>query len=328
MIIDFHTHTYPDEIAAAVIKKLRRSAHTAPFSDGTAEGLRKNAARSGVDLSVILPVATSAHSVKHINDAAIALNEREEARFGALRDYRGAAAGKTSGDPEGLPSSRLLSFGCAHPEDGDFRKEVVRLKEAGVPGIKVHPYFHECDLDDPRYMRIFEAAAEYGLIVVTHAGYDKGYPGVHRATVPMLRRVMDEIKGITLVGAHMGGWKEWDLVMELLAGTGMYIDTADSTGLMIPDIPDEPYWENSGLTAEEAAAAGRFAFGSKQMLTEDEFAEMVRTFPPAHVLFATDSPWADPADDIGFIGRSPLTEAEKASVLGGAAAGLLGIRTD
>ena len=74
MIIDFHTHTFPDAIAAAAVDKLQAASHTKPFSDGTVSGLRASMATAGIDASVVLPVATSPRQVSHINDNAIRVN--------------------------------------------------------------------------------------------------------------------------------------------------------------------------------------------------------------------------------------------------------------
>ena len=36
MVIDFHTHTYPDKMAAATLAKLSGVSHLRPFTHGTA----------------------------------------------------------------------------------------------------------------------------------------------------------------------------------------------------------------------------------------------------------------------------------------------------
>ena len=92
MIVDIHTHTFPDKIAAATLDKLKHLSHTVPFSDGTAAGLAASMARAGVDRSVVMPVATSARQVPHVNDASARMNERGE-------------------------ETGVLSFGCMHPKD-------------------------------------------------------------------------------------------------------------------------------------------------------------------------------------------------------------------
>ena len=74
MVIDIHTHTFPDKIAAGAIAKLQASSHTIPFTDGTNAGLAASMARAGVDASLILPVATNPRQVRHVNDNAAQVN--------------------------------------------------------------------------------------------------------------------------------------------------------------------------------------------------------------------------------------------------------------
>ena len=59
MIIDFHTHTYPDKIAAKTVDLLSGRSGTVPQSDGTFEGLENDMEMRHVDMSIVLPVATS-----------------------------------------------------------------------------------------------------------------------------------------------------------------------------------------------------------------------------------------------------------------------------
>ena len=144
MIIDFHTHTFPDKIAAAAIDKLSGMSHTRPFTDGTAGGLAASAKAAGIDLSVILPVATNAKQVTSINDYAAKSNEITE----------------TTG---------LLSFGCIHPDYPEWKNELSRIFALGLKGIKLHPVYQDVNFDDMRYLRILERAGELGLVIVTHS---------------------------------------------------------------------------------------------------------------------------------------------------------------
>ncbi|MEI3141598.1 MAG: hypothetical protein V8S34_08785 [Lawsonibacter sp.] len=58
MIVDIHTHTFPQAIAAATIEKLAAMSHT-PFTDGSNAELAASMAQAGVDRSIVLPVATN-----------------------------------------------------------------------------------------------------------------------------------------------------------------------------------------------------------------------------------------------------------------------------
>lgn len=209
MIIDFHTHTFPDRIAAAAIEKLSGLSHSRPFSDGTAGGLAASARAAGIDLSVVLPVATAPKQVQSINDYAAKANE----------------AADTTG---------FLSFGCMHPEFPDWKEELSRISALGLKGIKLHPVYQDVDFDDIRYLRILERAGELGLIVVTHSGLDIGYPGVERCTPRMILNAVRQVGAVKLVLAHMGGWRQWAEAEELLGGQSVWFDTSFSAGKITP----------------------------------------------------------------------------------------------
>ena len=218
MIVDFHTHTFPDPIAPAAVDKLMQASHTLPFSDGTADGLIKSRIRAGISRCVILPVATGARQVPHINDAAIRANESAE-------------------------STGLYSLGAMHPDFEGWREELGRLAAAGIRGVKLHPPYQQADLDDPRYLRILTRAAELGLFVIIHAGLDVGLPGNRSATPEKIARALRQTGPIPFVCAHMGGWRCWEEAADLLAPLGVMIDTAFSLGTMTPSGDGHPWKE-------------------------------------------------------------------------------------
>ena len=209
MIIDIHTHTFPDKIAAATLDKLKHLSHTIPFADGTAAGLAASMARAGVDRSVVMPVATSPRQVPHVNDASARMNEL------------GAQTG-------------VLSFGCMHPDFDGWKEELARVRDLGLKGIKLHPQYQDTDFDDPRYLRILDRCGELGLVVLTHAGLDIGMPGKDNCAPEMVARALAQVGPVKLVLAHMGGWRQWDRVEALLPGTGVYLDTSFSLGEITP----------------------------------------------------------------------------------------------
>ena len=279
MIVDFHAHVFPERIAAAAVERLRGASHTVAFTDGTAGALAQSMQKAGVDRTVVLPVATNPTKVGAMNDASIALTERDG----------------------------LVYFGCIHPDAPNWREELGRIADAGLKGVKIHPVYQGVDLDDMRYLRILDRAAELDLIVVTHAGDDIGYPGMVRCSPEMIAHALRQVPGVRLVAAHMGGWRKWTRAAELLAETGAYIDTSFSLGRLTP------------------LRAGYFADAELQLLDAGRFCEMVRRFGSGRVLFGSDSPWADQAASVEAIRALPLTEAEKADILGENARRLLRI---
>ena len=276
MIIDFHTHCFPEAIAAKAVGKLAAASRLTPYADGTAGGLSAAAREAGVDLSIVLPVATSPGQVSSINCFAASLNERAR-------------------------ETGLFSFGGAHPEDPDWKAHLKQVAEMGMKGVKIHPVYQGVDIDDERFVRLLSYAGELGLIVVTHAGDDIGIPGEVRCSPPMTRRAIRQAGPVTLVLAHMGGWRQWEQVAECLADTGAYLDTSFSTGL-IPQTDGEPL----------------------RALDKEGFLELVKAFGPERVLFGTDSPWSSQRESIDWLQALPLSEEEKAAILGGNAMRLLG----
>ena len=281
MIVDIHTHTFPDKIAPAAMDKLQTASHTRAFCDGTAAGLQKAMAMAGVDLSVVLPVATNTHQVSRVNDVSAALNRQ---------------------------GGGILSFGCIHPDCEDWKQELDRIVQLGIKGIKLHPVYQGVDMDDVRYVRILARAGELGLVVLTHAGLDLGFPGEVRCTPTMLRRAVKQAGPVKLIAAHMGGWRNWDEVTRCLADTTVGLDTSYALGQIADD------------------GQGFFAPEELEMMSSEQFVELVRAFGAERVYFGTDSPWRGQEQSIAAIKQLPLTEEEKTAILGGNACRLLGLQ--
>ena len=273
MIIDMHTHIFPDEISAAVIEKLSRISRTPAFTNGTLNSLKKSMDAAQIDLSVILPVATNSRQVEKINSSAAALNEK-------------------------FSDEGIFSFGCIHPDFENYREELARVKNYGLKGIKIHPVYQDTNLDDVKFLRILYRAAELDLIVVTHAGLDIGFPGVIRCSPTMARHVVRELGDLKFVLAHMGGWKNWNEVLETLADTKIFIDTAFSTEKIIPR--SDFVWAEEDLKLLDAA----------------QFMEFVKIFGADRILFGTDSPWTSQKNSVDFIKNLPLTDTDKNKILG------------
>lgn len=239
MIVDFHTHTFPDKIAAATIEKLSRMAHIHPFTDGTAEGLKSSMADAGVTYSVILPVATNPRQVAAINRAAAAVNDREEG---------------------------LISFGCMHPDLENWREELDQAARLGLRGIKIHPAYQMVDQNDIRYLRILERAGELELIVVTHSGLDIGYPDADQCAPEKIADAVRQVGPVKLIAAHMGGWKQWEEAEQLAEFPNVFLDTSFSTGSLTPRTVEDAPSQEPELLQEEAFLRLISLFGVHRIL--------------------------------------------------------------
>jgi hypothetical protein len=58
MIIDFHTHCFPDAIAEKALPLVAEKGGVTPASDGKISGLLASMKQFGIDYSVILQIAT------------------------------------------------------------------------------------------------------------------------------------------------------------------------------------------------------------------------------------------------------------------------------
>ncbi len=213
MIIDFHTHIFPEKLAVKTITKLEAAANVKACADGREQTLIRSMEASGVDISIVLPVVTAPEQFSTINRFAVSLNEK----------YSGK-------------NVRLLSFGGIHPDTADYKSKLRQLKEMGLQGIKLHPDYQGTYFDDLKYMRILEEASVLGLVTVVHAGIDIGFPDHVHCSVNRILKVLDEVAPQKLVLAHLGGFRVWEDVEQRIAGRDVYLDTAYTEGMIADEL--------------------------------------------------------------------------------------------
>ena len=201
MIIDFHTHTFPDAIAEKTIAYLTEKGGIKPYRAGTLSSLIENMQHSGIDYSVVLPVVTNPRQEPTVNRVSVENNGKNHVFFA----------------------------GGIHPDSADVEGTLDRIKAGGLFGIKLHPDYQGVHFDDVRYLRIMEAAAKRGLYIITHAGIDIAYRDHVHCTPDMVLHALDALGGIIdnkLILAHMGGYELPDEVLEKLCGKPVLMDTA------------------------------------------------------------------------------------------------------
>jgi len=271
MIIDAHTHVYPEKIADKAVAKLEANAGVKAKVNGRKSGLMKSMKEAGVDYSLLLPVATSPRQVDGIN----------------------AEAGDTNATAD---QTGLLSFGGVHPDTENYKEVLRQIKALGLKGIKVHPDYQETFFNDIRYKRIVAEATELGLYVVTHAGVDIGLPDPIHCRPEHVKEMLKDTQTDKLILAHMGGWRLWQQVEELLAEENVYLDTSFS---------------HEGI-------------GVEGMLSPEQFVHLVRAHGVDKIVFGSDSPWSSQKESVEWIRQTSLTEEEKEMIFGGNAKRILG----
>lgn len=247
-IIDFHTHVFPDELAPKAMAALQaNSPDSHPCTNGTMTELVESMDRAGVSRSAVLYIATKPSQVGLIN--------------------KNCSLVKTS---------RIIPFGTLHPLTSDFDNEIQKLVTSHIPGIKFHPEYQNFYVDNPAMFPVYEALADAGLIVSFHAGKDPGPFTCDHALPAALLKIHRNFPRMTMIAAHMGGWKLWSEVEEILCGSSIYFDTS-----AVPEL-----------------------------LPPLDFIRMVRKHGAEKILFGTDSPWFEQKQSREWIERMDLTERE------------------
>lgn len=260
MIVDFHAHCFPDELAVRAVPRLEERAGITAVLDGTRGALLASMDRAGIGRAVAQHIATRPGQEPAVNTWAASIQDR-----------------------------RVVSFGSLHPDTPDWRGELRRLTDLGLPGVKFHPDYQDFSVDEPRIFPIYEAICAAGLIVLFHAGIDLAYGEPPRCRPAGLSKVSEAFPKGIWVAAHLGGYLHWDEVEEHLLGRPIYLDTS----YCFADL------------------------GPARMIA------LLRGHGPERILFGTDSPWVEQRQAVEEISSLGLTPAEEAAILGGNAAGIL-----
>jgi predicted TIM-barrel fold metal-dependent hydrolase len=246
-IIDAHAHAFPDGIATHAISSLCCQGlwyKMQNFHDGTVQGLRTSMDAAGIRRAFLCSVATKPTQVEKITDWSAA-----------------------------VASDRMIPFASIHPAYEEPEREIERIASLGLCGIKFHPQYMNCAVDDPRCLRIARAAARAGLIFTLHAGYHPAFEKHDVASPPRLRRLHDAVPDLPIVACHLGGMEDWQGVVDFLVGTDIYLETS-----FAPSWCPREMWEL-----------------------------IIARHSPHRIVFGTDSPWQDQARELADFKRLPFT---------------------
>ena len=214
MLIDFHTHLFPEKIAKRAIESLKQGIIAThgklllePQTDSTLSGLLKSMDENSVDISIVMPIATSPTQHSTINSFAREITDNK----------------------------RIISFGSVHPLQEDWEETLVGIYQSGLKGIKMHPEFQSFFVDEPIIQRIVKKCEELGLWVLFHAGEDYGYKPPFHCTPQRMRNLLDKTGCKNIIAAHFGGFGMWEDVNRHLIGTDVYMDTSMTSGFLDRD---------------------------------------------------------------------------------------------
>ena len=281
-MIDFHTHNFPDALAPhaveVMVEKLRGA--LLPVGDGTLATQLRDMDKAGVEMAVVCPVAT------------------KPTQFQAILDRAKAVQGGEFGEEA---ARRLVQLCSVHPADRDYAAHLKAVADAGFKGIKLHPYYQNFRLDDPRVFPYFAALRDAGLFAIAHCGLDLGFADKPLVCGPVqIAALLRAVPGLTFIAAHLGGCGRCTALYpsspdpratdELLEFPECYLDTA-----VVCCCDDDP--ESCRVMAE---------------------------WPADRLLFATDYFWRDVTHIAGWVRRHRPDPADLEKIFSGNARRILG----
>ena len=262
-VIDFHVHAFPDALAERALQALF---HGLPelkaYTDATRAGLLASMDAAGIARSVVCSIAT------------------KPAQFDPILSWSGE-----------IQSERLIVLPSVHPADPAMLEQVRHIKALGFKGIKLHPYYQEFYMDEPRMMELYEVVSDEDLLLVMHTGFDIAFPHERRADPPKILEVTQRFPQLKLVTTHLGAWDLWDEVEQFLVG--------------------QPVWMEISLALD--------------FLSPDQARCILMNHPVEYLLFGTDSPWSDQSETLRKFQALDLPAECCEAILSANASRLLGL---
>ncbi len=252
-IFDIHTHVFPDKIAPAALAHLQEKSYGIPvFTAGTAIDLQQKALEAGYSGWLNCPVVTNPRQMRSVNDWAATWNVWPH-----------------------------LSLGGIHPAAEDADRELYRIKELGLYGVKLHPEYQEFFLLEKRMERLWSICEKLSLPVLIHAGQDIGFQGPVHSHPADFAELARRHPALVIICAHLGGWREWDDVERHLVGQPVFLDTS---------------------------------FAKMYMQEQEQFKRIIVNHGSEKILYGTDSPWSNLHDAIAEIVLLGFSPAEQENI--------------
>ena len=180
-----------------------------------------------------------------------------------------------------IASDRIIPFPSLHPEAADAQDQVRRIRAEGFRGIKFHPYYQDFSIDEERLFPIYKQIEAEGLIVVMHTGFDLAFERVRKADPQKIIRVLERFPGLKLVTTHLGSWEDWDEVEKHIMGKKIYMEVSFSLDCM----------------------------------NRETACKLILNHPKDHVLFGSDSPWADQGQAVMLLKSLDLSQERETRIL-------------
>lgn len=210
-IFDSHVHIYPDKIASKASANVGKFYGIDMNFDGTVSTLLENCRAAGVERCLVHSVATTHEQVPKINDFIKSCVDASDGMF--------------------------VGFCTLHPSmsASEIEAEVDRVISLGLHGIKLHPDCQKFAIDAPHAMELYEIV-DGRLPILFHTGdYRYDFSNAER-----LRAAARRFPRQKMIGAHFGGYSDWDHAVKVLAGLeNVWYDESSSLAFISPELAKE-----------------------------------------------------------------------------------------
>jgi len=237
-IVDVHTHAFPDFLAQKAIEKLSQNAYAVPYHNGTINGLLESMDKAGVYQSWVQSIATKPEQEENILKWSIEIK-----------------------------SDRIIPFISVHPESNIYIEILKKAKDNGIKGVKLHPHYQDFFINDTKLYKFYEDILKEDFIILFHSGKDDGFKGYDNASAKRVSDMIKRFEGEKIILAHYGAYKEWNEVLDLIAGKDVYLETSFAINI-----------------------------GGKEI-----FKKILDKHNIDKILFGTDSPWNDVKKEIELL---------------------------
>ena len=242
-IIDFHTHAFPDKLAAKAMESLQHGCDVKAKLDGKVSSLLASMDECGIEKSVICSIATKPSQFEPI------LNWSAQIR-----------------------TERIIPLPSVHPDDEQCLERISLIKKSGFKGVKMHPFYQDFFLDEPKMLPIYERISSEGLILMMHTGFDIAFERIRRCDPAKIFYVTQKFPELKLITTHLGSWEDWQEVQRLLIGRPIYMEIS--------------------MTLE--------------YLDSEVAKNMLLAHPPEYLLFGSDSPWTSQQNTLSLLRQLEL----------------------
>jgi predicted TIM-barrel fold metal-dependent hydrolase len=288
MIVDAHTHAFPDEHFgmdwqhSVGVREPKRTGHI--------DELGNLMEQAGIDRAVVLLWARAGE----LHERLAAAGELSE---GEVRERVRAQIDEYNrwGCELARRDQRFLAFvgiNVRYLAAEEIAGEIDGLVAAGASGVKIIPPSMRLYADDPALRPVFARCAELGLPILSQSGSGGGeppYPGAdHYGRPGRWAPVLREFPDLTVILAHSGLGYEEDVVALAADHERLFTDT--SLRLSRLGRPGHP--------------------------TPEELVGLYRRIGVEHVLFGTNFPFVDPVAYRRKLDALPFDDAERELVAG------------